>query len=265
VLVPAAEARISVFNPAIYGAWGVYESLQVANGVVFEPLAHLRRLAHSAAIIDLPLPADLDTIGRWIEDLVANCGAAACTVRLFVVGPDNGGEPVAYLWMQPANDYPESYYAEGATAVTFEARRFLPEAKSLNGLASFMAQRHARQAGVHEALLYHNGCLTEGSNSNLFAVMGDCVVTPPHTEILSGVTRDVLVRLMQENDIPLHEFELRVGGIQAWQECFITSTSRHVMPVTTIDGKPVGSGAVGPVTQRLHDLFEDYFAARVRK
>lgn len=263
VLVPAAEARISVFNPAIYGAWGVYESMQVANGILFEPLAHLRRLAHSAAIVELPLPADLDTIRRWIDDVVAEYNASTCTVRLFVVGPDNGGDPVAYIWAQPANGYPDAYYQEGATAVTFDARRYLPEAKSLNALASFMAQRQARKAGVHEALLYHDGCLTEGSNSNLFAVMGDCVVMPPHAEILSGVTRDVLVRLLYENDVPLHEFELRVSGVHAWQECFITSTSRHVMPITTIDGRPVGSGQVGPVTRRLHDLFEAYFHSQV--
>ncbi len=265
VLVPAAEARISVFNPAIYGAWGVYESLQVANGVVFEPLAHLHRLAHSASLIELSLPADLETIRGWINAVVAECGGPACTVRLFVVGPDNGGEPVAYIWTQPPNGYPAAYYEAGADALTFEARRYLPEAKSLNALASFMAQRAARKAGVHEALLYHNGGLTEGSNSNLFAVIGDCVITPPHTEILSGVTRDILLRLIKENDIPLHEFELRVSGIHAWQECFITSTSRHVMPVTVIDGQPVGSGKVGPVTRRLHDLFEDYFVQAVRK
>lgn len=263
--VPAGDARISVFNPAIYGAWGVYESLQVANGVVFEPHMHLRRLAHSAESIELPLPADLETIGRWIETAAADYGAPACTVRLFIVGPDNGGAPAAYVWAQPPNGYPESYYREGATAVTFEARRYLPEAKSLNSLASFMAQRRARQAGVHEALLYHDGCLTEGSNSNLFAVLGDCVVTPPHTEILAGVTHDIAVRLMLEHGIPLRELELRVNGVGAWQECFITSTSRHVMPVTTIDGRPVGTGKVGPVTHRLHDLFEEYFVKAIGK
>ena len=149
VLVPAAEARISVFNPAIYGAWGVYESLQVVNGRIFEPLAHLRRLAHSAAIIELPLPADLPTIHTWMEAVTANYSDAGhdsptLTIRLFVIGPDNGGDTIAYIWGQPPNGYPASYYATGATAATFEARRYLPEAKSLNALASFMAQRHAR-------------------------------------------------------------------------------------------------------------------------
>jgi branched-subunit amino acid aminotransferase/4-amino-4-deoxychorismate lyase len=262
-LVPAAEARISVFNPAIYGAWGVYESMQVANGTLFEPLAHLRRLAHSAEIIDLTLPASLNTIKTWMQVVIKAYGQPDCTVRLFVLGPDNGGDPVAFIWAQPPNGYPAAYYTAGATAITFEARRFLPEAKSLNGLASFMAQRRARAADVHEALLYHAGCLTEGSNSNLFAVAGGRVLTPPHTEVLSGVTRDIVIRLARENGIPLEEVELPVAEIGAWQECFITSTSRHVMPVTTIDEQPVGSRRVGPMTQRLHDLFETYFVSQV--
>lgn len=262
-LVPAAEARISVFNPAIYGAWGVYESMQVANGIVFEPLAHLRRLAHSAEIIDFALPASLDTIKTWIQVVIKAYGQPNCTVRLFVLGPDNGGDPVAFIWAQPPNSYPAAYYTSGADAITFEAQRFLPETKSLNGLASFMAQRRALAANVHEALLHHAGCLAEGSNSNLFAIVGGRVLTPPSTKVLSGVTRDTVIRLARENGIPLEEVELPLAEIGAWQESFITSTSRHVMPITTIDGRPVGSGQVGPMTQRLHDLFETYYASQV--
>lgn len=267
-LVPAAEARISVFNPAIYGAWGVYESIQVVNGIVFEPLAHLHRLAHSANIVGLALPADLHTIRTWIQAAIRSYGRApdgnaACTVRLFVLGPDNGGEPVAFIWAQPPNQYPAAFYSEGATAATFEAQRYLPEAKSLNALASFMAQRHARAAGVHEALLYHAGAITEGSNSNVFAVIDDTVVTPPATDVLAGVTRDVVIRLAHENGIPLVEAGLPREETGHWRECFITSTSRHVMPITGIDGLPVGAGQVGPITQRLHDLFEAYFATAI--
>ena len=96
-LISPADAAISVFNPAIYGAYGVYESMQVRNGIVFEQAAHLARLAHSAEIISLPLPAEPAVIGRWIaEVLAANqmAGCAECTLRLFVVGPENGGFPL---------------------------------------------------------------------------------------------------------------------------------------------------------------------------
>jgi branched-subunit amino acid aminotransferase/4-amino-4-deoxychorismate lyase len=263
-LIPPADAAISVFNPAIYGAYGVYESMQVRNGVVFEQDAHLARLAHSAEIIGLPLPAGTTVIGRWIaEVLAANrmADCAECTLRLFVVGPENGGETCAYLWPQPSPVFPPAYYTAGADAITFEAQRYLPQSKSLNALASYMARRAANAQGVHEGLLYHDGRLTEGSNSNLFAVVDGTVLTPPAHEVLSGVTRDLVIMLAAGNGIPLEQTALPLSSISVWQECFITSTSRHIMPVTRIDGQPVGDGRVGPLTRRISALFEAFFAA----
>jgi branched-chain amino acid aminotransferase len=265
VLIAPGDAAVSVFNPAVYGAYGVYESMQVAEGVVFEQEAHLRRLARSAAILELPLPADLPVINEWIDALVAEAGVPECTVRLFIVGSDNGGGACAYIWPQPPTRYPASYYREGVTTVTFEARRYLPQAKSLNSLASFMAQRQARSAGAHEAFLHDAGCITEGSNSNVFAVVAGEVRTPPDTDVLSGVTRDIVISLAAEHGIPLSETKLHCSEAGAWEECFITSTSRHIMPVTSLDGRLVGDGAVGPVTKRLSTLFEGYFSAHLQR
>lgn len=266
-LIPPTEAAISVFNPAIYGAYGVYESMQVRNGIVFEQNAHLVRLALSAEIIGLPLPAGAAVIGRWIAEILAAnqmAGCAGCTLRLFVVGPENGGETCAYLWPQPAPVFPPAYHTAGADAITFQAQRYLPQSKSLNALASFMARRAATNQGVHEGLLYHEGRFTEGSNSNLFAVIDGTVLTPPAHEVLSGVTRELVIMLAAQNGIPLAQTKLPVSGISGWQECFITSTSRHIMPVTRIDGQPVGDGRVGPLTQRVSALFEAYFAAHTQ-
>lgn len=262
VLIPPAQACISVFNPAIYGAYGVYESIQVVSGAPFARPAHLERLAHSADVLGLTLPDGLDTLSRWIDEVLAANGMSDCTLRLFVLGGENGKETSAYIWPQPPTIYPPDYFTLGASAITFEAHRYLPEAKSLNTLSSFMAQRLARVAGVHEALVYSNGYLTEGSNSNLFAVVDDEVRTPPRRHVLAGVTRDIVLRLAQELAVPLREAPLPLAELPRWQECFITSTSRHIMPITVIDGRPVGAGRVGPLTQRLMQAFDDFFAQR---
>jgi len=264
ILVAPADASVSVLTPALYGAYGVYESLQVVEGIPFEEAGHLRRLAHSAEILALPLPADLGTFHRWIAEALAANGAPACTLRVFVVGPENGGEAIAYLWPQTQPVYPQEYYVGGASAITFEGCRYLPQAKSLNSLVSFLAQRAARAAGVHEGLLRREGLLTEGSNSNLFALVEGVVLTPPAQAVLSGVTRDLVIALAAANGIPLREELLPMADMSRWTECFITSTSRHVMPVTTVDGKPVGDGLVGPVTRKLRALFEAYFADAVQ-
>jgi branched-subunit amino acid aminotransferase/4-amino-4-deoxychorismate lyase len=264
VLVSPAEAIVSVFTPALYGAYGVYESLKVVNGNPFEEGGHLKRLARSAEILAFPLPTDLETFQCWIAEVIAANGTPTCSLRLFVMGPENGGKAVAYIWPQPLPEYPHEYYTGGVTALTFEGCRYLPQAKSLNSLVSFLAQRAARIAGVHEGLLHRDGCLTEGSNSNLFVVVDGVVLTPPAQTVLSGVTRDIVIALAAASGIPLREVPLLVSEMPRWDECFITSTSRHIMPVTVVDGAPVGNGIVGTITGRLMALFEAYVADALR-
>ena len=260
VLVPPEHACVPVFNPAIYGAYGIYESMQVTHGVVFALKAHMQRLRRSATILQLPLPADLPTMEEWIANVLAAHKAAECTLRLFVIGANDGGEAVCFIWPQPPVVFPSALYRLGAPAITFEGQRFWPQAKSLNTLVSYLARRQAQAAGAHEALLCHDGYFTEGANTNLFAVMDGAVVTPPVTQVLSGVTRDILIGLAARNGIEVRETSLALNSLPLWSECFITSTSRHVMPITVIDGKAVGEGQVGPLTRRLMALFKDCFA-----
>lgn len=265
VLIPPAEARVSVLTPTLYGAYGVYESMQVVGGAPFAEAAHLRRLALSAEILGLPLPADPVTFQRWIAEVLAANGVSACTLRLFVVGPENGEDAIAYIWPQPPPVYSQDYYALGAAAITFQGCRYLPQAKSLNSLVSFLAQRAARAAGVHEAFLCRDGYLTEGSSSNLFAVVDGVVLTPPAVTVLSGVTRNLVIALAGANGISVREEPLPLAEVARWDECFITSSNRHVMPITSVDGRPVGAGRIGPGTRRLTALFEAYFESSVQR
>lgn len=260
VLIRPTQACVSVFNPAIYGAYGIYESMQVTRGIVFALNAHLHRLARSAELLGLALPADLPGLEKWIAEVLAANGAEECTLRLFVVGAENDGEIVAYIWPQAPVIYPGGLYTNGASAVTVSGQRFLPEAKSINTLVSYLARRQAQAAAAHEGLLVHDGYLTEGANSNLFAVLHGVAVTPPAEQVLAGVTRDLLIGLAQRNGIEVRQAPVALAELPLWSECFITSTSRHVMPVTVIDGRPVGGGEVGPVTRRMMGLFEECFA-----
>jgi len=263
-LIRPAQASISVFNPALYGAYGVYESMEVVHGVAFEQEAHLLRLARSATFLELTLPADLTTFERWIAEVLAANAVPDCTLRVFVVGAEAGRGATAFMWPQPTIVYPSALFTHGAGAITFEGRRFLPEAKSLNTLVSYLSRRQARAAGAHEALLYHAGYLTEGSNSNLFAIMDGVVFTPPAEDVLSGVTRDIVITLAAQNNIELREAPLALADVSRWTECFITSSSRHIMPVSVIDDRPVGNGRVGSLTNRLMELFEVYFSQSVK-
>jgi D-alanine transaminase len=260
VLIHPAQACVPVFTPALYGAYGIYESMQVANGVVFALDAHLQRLAHSAALLEMPLPADVSTAKRWIAEVLTANRSTECTLRLFVIGGERGAGSVAYIWPQPPVVYPSDHYTRGAPAITFPGQRFMPEAKSINTLASYMARLQVQSAGAHEALLTHDGYFTEGANSNLFAVADGLVLTPPSDQVLAGVTREILIDLARRHGIKVCETKLSVADLHRWTEAFITSTSRHVMPITALDGRPIGAGEVGPLTGRLMTLYEEYFA-----
>jgi branched-chain amino acid aminotransferase len=259
VLIEPAQACMSVFNPAIYGAYGIYESMQVSNGIVFALEAHLQRLAHSASRLEMMLPADLSTFKQWIVEIQGANGCGECTLRLFVIGDESDAGSVAYIWPQPPTIYPMEYYANGVPAITYAGQRFMPEAKSINTLASYLARRKAGSANAHEALLTHEGVLTEGANSNLFAIVDGLVLTPPSDQVLAGVTRDILMSLARRHGVEVRETGLRVTDLTRWDECFITSTSRHIMPIATVDGRLIGNGQVGPLTRRLMALYEEFF------
>ncbi|MBK6434288.1 MAG: aminotransferase class IV [Anaerolineae bacterium] len=262
-LVTAAQAQVPVFHPALYGAYGIYESIQVASGVIFHLEEHLARLAGSAAILEMTLPHDRAQIASWIPALLAASQLQSCLLRLFVLGANGGAEGDSFIWAQSLPIYPAQFYSEGAGAVTFEGERALPQAKSLNTLVNFLARRQAQRQGEHEGLLQSRGTIKEGSSSNLFVVRDGRLLTPPPEEVLAGVTADIVLALAAREGIEVVAAPLAESEICAWDEAFLTSTSRHIMPLVRINGQPIGDGRPGPITQHLSRCFEGNFQAAI--
>jgi branched-subunit amino acid aminotransferase/4-amino-4-deoxychorismate lyase len=250
----AVEARVCVLTPALLNSFGIYESVRVERGVPFHLEDHLERLAHSAALIDLPLPASPAEIGAWAWSLLAQTGALRALLRIVALGPIEGNGPLCALWLEEAHLISPAQYCAGVAVITVQGARYLPEAKSLNTLLNFMARRQAGRQGVHEALLCQGGMVTEGASSNFFVIAGESLLTPPADLVLSGVTRALVLRLANEAGIPCTEERLYLTDRVRWREAFITSTNRKMLPVTLLDGQPVGDGQVGPLTGRLMKL-----------
>ena len=171
-------------------------------------------------------------------------------------------DPVALVIAQPISGPPAAAYREGVAAAIVGVRRAPPEAidpsaKTGAHLPNVLAIREARAAGAHEALLLDaRGYVTEGSSSNVFAVAGGVVRTPPlGAGILEGVTRGVVLRLAREARLPVEEAALRPEDLESADEVFITSTIREIVPVTRLGGRPVGAGRPGAVTRSLHRAF----------
>jgi branched-chain amino acid aminotransferase len=292
ILLPPREARVSVFDRGFLYGDSVYEVVRTYGGRPFELGAHLARLRHSADRIGLEPKWDASRtaaeVARTLEAArggdvpdpeAAPWNAGERYVRVVMtrgageigLDPALAVDPVALVIVQPLHGPPGRAYAEGVTAAIVGVRRASPaaidpSAKTGAHLPNVLAVREARAAGAHEALLLDDrGAVTEGSSSNVFAVRGGRVTTPPlGAGILEGVTRGIVLRLAREAGVDAEEAPLRPEDLEGADEVFITSTVREIVPVTRLGGRPVGPGRPGPVTRRLHDLFRRRAGGPVR-
>ncbi|WP_242335794.1 aminotransferase class IV [Anaeromyxobacter sp. SG66] len=282
-LVAPAEARVSVFDRGFLYGDSVYEVIRTYGGRPFEREAHLARLAHSAARIGLSPRWDAQRTAAEIDrTLAAARGADAPEpdaapwnageryVRVVMtrgageigLDPALAVDPLAIVIVQPLVGPPARAYADGIPAAVVGVRRASPQAvdpsaKTGAHLTHVLAVREARAAGALEALLLDDaGFVTEGSSSNVFAVAGGRLLTPPIASgILEGVTRAVVLRLARAEGVPVEEVPLRPEDLERADELFITSTVREILPVTRLGDSPVGAGRPGPLTHHLHQAF----------
>ena len=264
-LLPVDQAQISIFNKALLSSFGVYETMKVERGRPFYLQEHLGRLLNSAEMIDLELGVDTATLTDWFERLIKVDPQATWVMRILALGvvEASGADtlsagPIIAMWPEVLPTYPHTFYRNGAAAILYEGQRAIPACKSLNALINYLARRAAIRAGALEGLLHHEGHLTEGARSNIFAVRQGQLITPPASDVLSGITRDVIFQVMQETAHPVVEVPIPVG-VSLYEEFFISSTSMHVMPITQIDGQPVGDGRVGPITKMVMARFETHY------
>jgi len=283
VLVRPSEARVSVFDRGFLYGDSVYEVVRTYGGRPFELAAHLARLRHSADRISLEPKWDASRtaaeIARTLEaarggdapdPLAAPWNVGERYVRVVMtrgageigLDPALAVDPVAIVVVQPLHGPPARAYAEGIATAFAGVRRASPAAidptaKTGAHLPNVLAVQEARARGAQEAILLdERGAVTEGSSSNVFAVRGGRVATPPLAAgILEGVTRGVVLRLAREAGVATEEAPLRPEDLEVADEVFITSTVREIVPVTRLGAQAVGAGRPGPVTRRLHDAF----------
>lgn len=258
-LLPFEQVQISLFNKANFSSFGVYETVKIDRGRPFYLENHLHRLHHSAGVIELTLDANVPTLAGWFERLRQVDPQATWTLKIIALGAlDHKERPLIAMNAEPLATYPASLYDTGACAVLYEGQRHLPTCKSLNTLVSYLARRTATQAGALEGLLHHNDYLTEGSRSNLFVVQAGRLLTPPENQVLSGITRELVIQTMRDTTHPISEEPIS-ADFSLYEEVFISSTSMHVMPVTQINGRPIGNGQVGPITRLAMERFHQHY------
>jgi len=262
-LIRRSQARISALDYGFLYGFGLFETMRAYGGQVFRLDSHLNRLARSAKILGLPIQA-LNLKGAVMDTIHANKLSDA-RVRITISIGEGGMVPEPSACTQPTvlilaghyKPYPKQVYEKGFRAVVSSIRRNsqspLSRLKSANYLENMLAKQEARAAGVDEAIcLNEKGLLAEASMSNIFLVNDGILRTPgEESGILPGITREVVLELASQLDINTFEQDIRLDELFQAQEAFLTNSLMEIMPLTEIDGKPVGPSEAESVTRRL--------------
>lgn len=272
-LVPKEDAKISVYDHGLLYGDGVFEGIRVYNRKVFLLQEHVDRLYHSARAIRLTIPLSPPEMIRAVNDTVAANGLVDGYVRLVVtrgagsLGLDirKTSQPQVIIIADTIILYPEELYEKGLEIITAPTIRNHPAAlspriKSLNYLNNILAKIEGTDAGCAEALmLNHKGEVAECTGDNVFIVSGGVLKTPPaDAGILEGITRNCVMRLARAAGIPVLEPPLTRYDLFAADECFLTGTAAEVIPVVKLDGRTIGDGKPGPITQQLRKRFQEF-------
>ena len=271
-LLPKEDAKISVYDHGLLYGDGVFEGIRVYGGVVFLLKEHIERLYESARAIRLDIPMSQADMIAAVNDTVKANEIGDGYVRLVItrgagsLGLDirKTSDPQVIIIADTITLYPEEIYQNGMKLITASTIRNHPAAlspriKSLNYLNNILAKIEGTDAGSVEALmLNHKGEVAECTGDNLFIVKRGVLKTPPpEAGILEGLTRNAVIGLAREAEIPFKETALTRHDIYVADECFLTGTAAEVIAVVSLDGRPIGTGKPGPITQDLLKRFRN--------
>lgn len=247
-LLPQTDCHFPVTTPSLVGALGVYETILVRRGKIIALNEHLARMQESARGARLNLTADLDTLGRWCYQQVA---ASAPDGLVRVLAMDLGRpEADVYIYQMSYTAPAAEDYEIGVPVVVYHGERALPLVKSFNTLVPGLARKAAVAAGAHDAFLVdRDGNVTEGSNCNVFVVQEGVLLAPPFGAVLEGTVMDRVIRLAHDLAIPFRRQPLPLTQLLHWDEAFLTSTRRGILPINRVGDHVLGG--IGPITARL--------------
>jgi D-amino acid aminotransferase len=265
-LVPADEARISVFDAGLTHAAGLFETMRVYRGKAFRLGDHLDRMAKSAAVLEMQLSIDRARIEGAVSDLLLANGLQEARLRLTVTAgniprpgmPADGPQsPTVVLTATPPLTHPPDLYKHGMRVCIcpYRVNRADPLAghKTLAYLPRLLAMKDAAGKKCHEALWFNtDNQLAEASVCNVFIVHDGKLMTPPvDTPILPGILRKAVLEMVSGEGVAVEERAIDIETLLAAKEVFLTGSITEIMPVTAIEKHQVGEGAPGEVTGRL--------------
>ena len=268
--LPLAEARLSPLDRGFLYGDGVYEVIPVYSRRPFRVDEHLARLQATLDGIRLHNPLPTAEWKAVIERLITEAPWEDQSIYLQVSrGADDKRDhafppatvpPTVFAFASPLVTTPAEIRERGVAAITVPDIRWgRCDLKVVSLLANVLARQAAVDVGCAEALLIRDGCLKEGAASNIFVVRDGVLLAPPKGHLmLPGITYDVVLELAARHQLPIRVAEIPEAELRAADEVWMTSSTKEVLAITTLDGRPVGDGTPGPIGRRMWQWYQDF-------
>jgi branched-chain amino acid aminotransferase len=278
--VPLSQAKVSILDRGFCYGDALFETLRVYSGTIFQLDRHLDRLEHGAQSIFLKLPESRERIQEILYETFNRNQGADAIIRLTVTrGEGIWGKlwqadtsPSLSVYVRPYSAPPDEWYQQGVpiSLIPNSAAKLgglQEQIKSANYLSQILARKQAEeQNSVDGIMLNEQGEVCDGTTSNIFVVKDGILSTPAaNSYVLSGVTRQVVLKLAAEAGTVCKERAMPVDDVLQGDEIFLTNTGWEILPVTRVDGKTLGSGQPGPLTQALRQNFRKFVDAEIGK
>jgi D-alanine transaminase len=267
-LLPLEQATVPVLDRGFIFGDGVYELVPVYSRVPFRLEEHLVRLERSLAETRIrnPYPRAQwrEHIYRLIDAQPFEDQGVYFQVTRGVAKRDHAFpksiEPTVFMMANPLVNPPREQVEKGAAAVTAVDNRWLRcDIKSISLIGNCLLRELSAQAGAAETILFRDGRLTEASASNVFIVKDGVIRSPAKSNlILPGITYDVVVELAAAAQLPLAFGDVTEGEVRSADEVWVSSSSKEVLAIVQLDGRPVGNGQPGPLFRRMYELYQDF-------
>ncbi len=264
--VDPADAKISVFDHGLLYGDGVFEGIRLYGGNIFRLEEHLERLEYSAKAIMLKLPHTRKEFSDITCETCRQNGLTDAYIRLVVtrgigdlgLAPWSCPTPSTFVIASKISLYPQEYYDNGLAIVTVPTRRINPAAlpptvKSLNYLNNILGKIEAQQFGALEAIMLNDqGYVSECTADNIFIVHKGEIITPSSSQgALKGITRDTIFDIALELNVPIRDANMTRYDVWCADECFLTGSGAEVIPAVKLDGREIGTGKPGPISQQI--------------
>ena len=266
--MPVEEARVPVLDRGFIFGDGVYELIPVYSRVPFRMDEHLARLERSLAAVRIRNPYSRAEWRDIIQQLVAKQSfedqGVYFQVTRGVARRDHAfpkdAVPTVFVMSNPLVNPPQELVERGAAAVSaVDDRWHHCDIKSISLIGNCLLRQVSADAGAVETILFRDGFLTEASASNVFVVKGGVILSPPKSNlILPGITYDVIAEIAQAGGLALEYRSIAEAEVRGADEIWVTSSSKEVLAIVTLDGRPVAGGKPGPLFRRVHALYQEF-------